>query len=135
MGHVGENRLQEAEQKILEVGRDRVRWHLVGHLQANKARKAVRLFDVIHSLDSVALAKRLDRLCRDEGRDVLDVLVQVDLGGEETKSGIDEKEVFNLVEAVKSCERLRLIGLMSVPPYFEEAEQVRPFFQPTTKAA
>jgi pyridoxal phosphate enzyme (YggS family) len=88
----------------------------------------VRLFDVIHSLDSVALAQRLDRLCSEEGRDVLDVLIQVNLGEEETKSGLDEREVFDLAERVKNCERLRLIGLMSVPPYFEDAEQVRPFF-------
>ncbi|HSE31442.1 MAG TPA: YggS family pyridoxal phosphate-dependent enzyme [Pyrinomonadaceae bacterium] len=125
---VGENRLQEAEPKIHEVGRDRVRWHLVGHLQANKARKAVRLFDVMHSLDSVALAKRLDRLCSEESRDVLPVLIQVNLGGEETKSGVDERDLFALVEAIQSCERLKLTGLMSVPPYFEDAERVRPFF-------
>jgi pyridoxal phosphate enzyme (YggS family) len=100
----------------------------VGHLQANKARKAVRLFDVIHSLDSVALAQRLDRLCTEAGRDVLDVLVQVNLGQEETKSGLEERDVFALAEEVKNCERLRLIGLMSVPPYFEDAEKVRPFF-------
>ena len=125
---IGENRLQEAEPKIQEVGRDRVRWHLVGHLQANKARKAVRLFHVIHSLDSVALAQRLDRLCTEEGRDVLDVLIQVNLGEEETKSGLAERDVFAVAETVKKCERLRLIGLMSVPPYFEDAERVRPFF-------
>lgn len=125
---IGENRLQEAEQKIIEVGRDRVRWHLVGHLQANKARKAVKLFDVIHSLDSIALAQRLDRLCSEEQRAELPLLVQVNLGGEETKSGVDERDVIDLVEAVEKCERLKLIGLMSVPPYFEDPEQVRPFF-------
>ena len=125
---IGENRLQEAEPKIIEVGRDRVRWHLVGHLQANKARKAVKLFDVIHSLDSIALAQRLDRICREEQRDELPVLVQVNLGDEETKSGVDESVVFDLVEAVAKCERLQLIGLMSVPPYFEDPQQVRPFF-------
>ena len=125
---LGENRLQEAEPKIIEVGRESVRWHLVGHLQANKARKAVKLFDVIHSLDSIALAQRLDRLCSEEQRDQLPVLVQVNLGGEETKSGVDEREVIDLVEAVEKCERLKLIGLMSVPPYFEDPEQVRPLF-------
>jgi pyridoxal phosphate enzyme (YggS family) len=125
---VGENRLQEAEPKIHEVGRDRVRWHLVGHLQANKARKAVKLFDVIHSLDSIALAQRLDRICAEERRDTLSVLVQVNLGDEESKSGVEEREVFDLAEAVENCERLKLIGLMSVPPYFEDAERVRPFF-------
>ena len=125
---VGENRLQEAEPKIHDVGRERVRWHLVGHLQANKARKAVKLFDVIHSLDSVALAERLDRLCGEEKRDVLPVLIQVRLGGEETKSGVEEQDVFGLAEVVERCERLKLIGLMSVPPFFEDPEEVRPFF-------
>src|SRR5215213_7899592 len=95
---VGENRVQEAEQKIIDVGRDKVRWHLVGHLQANKARRAVQLFDVIHSLDSLELARRLDRLCVEEGREKLPVLIQVDLGHEETKSGIDEAELPELVE-------------------------------------
>jgi PLP dependent protein len=126
---IGENRLQEAEPKIQEVGRSAARWHLVGHLQANKARKAVRLFDVIHSLDSVDLAQRLNRLCSEEGRDVLPVLLQVNLGEEETKSGVDEKEIFDVVLAVQRCERLKLIGLMSVPPYFDDPEQVRPYFR------
>src|SRR5919201_3098663 len=71
---LGENRVQEAEPKIIEVGRNRARWHLVGHLQANKARRAVKLFDVIHSLDSIDLARRLDRLCVEEGREKLPVL-------------------------------------------------------------
>src|SRR5688500_6947455 len=80
---IGENRVHEAEQKINEVGRSAARWHLVGHLQANKARRAVQLFDVIHSLDSLELARRLNRLCREE-RTNLSVLIQVDLGHEET---------------------------------------------------
>jgi pyridoxal phosphate enzyme (YggS family) len=126
---VGENRLQEAEAKIQEVGRSAARWHLVGHLQANKARKAVRLFDVIHSLDSVDLAQRLNRLCEEERRDELPVLLQVNLGEEETKSGVAERDVDDVVREVQQCERLKLIGLMSVPPYFDDPQQVRPFFR------
>jgi len=126
---LGENRVQEAEGKITEVGRDKARWHLVGHLQANKARRAVNLFDVIHSLDSIDLAQRLDRLCVEEGRDKLPVLIQVDLGHEETKSGIDETELEQLVEEVGSLERLQLIGLMTLPPFFENPEDGRPFFR------
>src|SRR3982750_4611173 len=72
---LGENRVQEAEGKIKEVGRSRARWHLIGHLQANKARRAVTLFDLIHSVDSVSLVRRLDRLCVEEGRDVLPVMI------------------------------------------------------------
>ncbi len=124
----GENRVPEAEEKIASLGRDSARWHLIGHLQANKARRAIALFDVIHSVDSVALAHRLDRLCAEEGRAELRILVQVDLAGEATKSGIEENELPALVTAIKTSERLRLMGLMTLPPFFEDAERVRPFF-------
>jgi pyridoxal phosphate enzyme (YggS family) len=126
---LGENRVQEAEEKIVEIGRDPVRWHLVGHLQANKARRAVNLFEVIHSLDSLDLARRLDRLCAEEGREKLPVLIQVDLGHEETKSGIDESELTHMVEGLKSLTHLELLGLMTLPPFFDDAEQSRPYFR------
>jgi pyridoxal phosphate enzyme (YggS family) len=126
---VGENRVQEVEEKIAEIGRDKVRWHLVGHLQANKARRAVNLFDVIHSLDSIDLAQRLDRLCGEEGREKLPVLIQVDLGHEETKSGIEETALSQLVDSVAELSRLQLIGLMTLPPFFENPEDSRPFFR------
>jgi pyridoxal phosphate enzyme (YggS family) len=126
---IGENRVQEAEQKIIEVGRNRARWHLVGHLQANKARRAVSLFDVIHSLDSIDLARRLDRLCIEQGREKLPVLIQVDLGHEETKSGIEETELEQLVAVIAPLKRLQLIGLMTLPPFFDNPEQSRPFFR------
>lgn len=125
----GENRVQEAEGKILELGRTAARWHLVGHLQANKAARAVKLFDCIHSLDSVALAERLDRLCVAEERAELPVLVQIDLGGEKTKTGIDPRGLPELLAALGKCERLRLIGLMTLPPYFENADCARPYFK------
>jgi hypothetical protein len=126
---LGENRLQEADAKIREVGPSAARWHLIGHLQANKARRAVQLFDLIHTLDSAALAERLDRLCQTEGRRELPVLIQVDLGGEETKSGTSVEELPLVVEAVTAAEHLSLRGLMTLPPFFEDAERVRPFFQ------
>jgi len=126
---IGENRVQEAEEKISEIGRGAARWHLVGHLQANKARRAVNLFDVIHSLDSLELARRLDRLCAEEGREKLALLIQVDLGHEETKSGIDESELTHLVESLGPLTRLDLIGLMTLPPFFDHPEQSRPFFR------
>jgi pyridoxal phosphate enzyme (YggS family) len=126
---LGENRVQEAEGKIIDLGRTAARWHLVGHLQANKARRAVKLFDYIHSLDSVDLAQRLDRLCADAGRAELQALIQIDLGGEETKSGIEPGELPKLLDAVKECSRLRLIGLMTLPPYFENADCARPYFK------
>jgi pyridoxal phosphate enzyme (YggS family) len=127
---LGENRVQEADEKIGELGREGgARWHLIGHLQANKARRAVKLFDLIHSVDSVSLARRLDRLCEEAGRESLPVLVQVDLAGEATKSGIGEASLPELIAAIKACERLRLAGLMTLPPFFEDAELARPFFR------
>lgn len=126
---LGENRVQEAEPKIIELGRNAARWHLIGHLQANKARRAVKLFDVIHSVDSVELAQRLDRLCVEEGRTELPILIQVDMAGEETKSGVRESELANLADAVRSSRHLQFQGLMTMPPFFEEAERARPFFK------
>jgi len=126
---LGENRVQEAEGKIPEVGRNVARWHLIGHLQSNKAKRAVDLFDVIHSLESSSLARRLDRLCVEADRKELPVLIQVDLGHEATKTGADESELEELVETIKGCERLRLTGLMTLPPFFDEAERARPYFR------
>jgi pyridoxal phosphate enzyme (YggS family) len=127
----GENRVQEAEGKIeaLRGEGEGVRWHLIGHLQSNKARRAVRRFDLIHTVDSAALAQRLERLCAEEGRDRLDVLVQVDLAGEATKDGAGEEELPSVVEALGGCERLRLRGLMTMPPFFEEPERARGYFR------
>jgi PLP dependent protein len=125
----GENRVQEADGKISELGKASARWHLIGHLQANKARRAVALFDLIHSLDSISLARRLDRLCEEAGRDELPVLIQVDLGNETTKAGVSEEELPELIEVVGACRRLRLTGLMTLPPFFDDTELVRPFFR------
>lgn len=125
----GENRVQEAEIKIPEVGREAARWHLIGHLQSNKARRAVELFDVIHSIDSSALVHRLDRICAEVNRAELPVLIQVDLGHEPTKTGVEEKFVREVVDAIRASERLSLRGLMTLPPFFDEAEAARPFFR------
>jgi len=124
----GENRVQEAETKVPQVGQKAARWHLVGHLQANKAGRAVKLFDVIHSLDSISLARRLDRLCADEGRAELPVLIQVDIAREEKKSGITEDALPELLSTVTDCPRLHLAGLMLLPPFFDDPELVRPYF-------
>ena len=129
---LGENRVQEAEAKAVEVARlagSRPRWHLIGPLQSNKARRAVRLFDVIHTADSAELVARLERLCEEEGRDELPVLVQLSLAGEPTKSGATEVELPTLVEKFEACARVRLTGLMTMPPFFEDAEQARPYFR------
>lgn len=125
----GENKVQEAEGKIIEIGREKAEWHLIGHLQSNKARKAVKLFDVIHSMDSVELAERLERICIEENRQSLSVFVQIDLAKETTKNGIEEKDLPKLVEFLRGAKHLKFDGLMIVPPYFEDLEKVRPFFR------
>jgi PLP dependent protein len=125
----GENRVQEAEGKIAQLHDAGARWHLIGRLQANKARRAVKLFDLIHSVDSPALVARLERLCAEEGRRELPVLLQVDLAGEATKAGATETELPPLVAQCAGCTHVRLVGLMTLPPFFDDAEQVRPYFR------
>jgi PLP dependent protein len=124
----GENRVQEAEDKIPYLREiPGLEWHLVGHLQTNKAKRAAELFDVIHSLDSVKLASKLNEASLEIGK-VLSVLLQVDLGGEETKFGADPGRIREIVAALPGYAGLRLNGLMTIPPFFEDPEKVRPYF-------
>jgi pyridoxal phosphate enzyme (YggS family) len=126
----GENRVQEAEAKIGELkDLPGLRWHLIGHLQPNKARRAVKLFDLIHTVDGAALAERLERICAEEGRERLEVLAQVDLAGEASKSGATAEELPALFEVFGRSARVRCRGLMTLPPFFEDVERVRPFFR------
>jgi len=124
---LGENRVQEGISKVAVV-KGNVRWHLIGHLQSNKARQAVETFDVIHTIDSVPLAERLDRIAGEMGRRPA-VLVQVDLAHEPTKSGADESELPAIIEALDSARHLDFRGLMTIPPFFDSAEQTRPYFR------
>jgi len=124
----GENRVQEAESKILHFHQmQKLEWHLVGHLQSNKAKRAAELFDVIHSIDSLKLAARLSQASLEIGKQ-LSVLLQVDLGGEETKFGADPGKIREIVEAISRLEGIRLNGLMTIPPFFENPDQSRPFY-------
>ena len=124
----GENRVQEAENKIPLVPKEpKLEWHLVGHLQSNKARRAAELFDVIHSLDSKKLAAKLNQACGDLGK-TLSVLLQIDLGEEETKFGVPPSQIRELVASVSESSHIRLDGLMAIPPFFENPESVRPYF-------
>jgi PLP dependent protein len=125
---LGENRVQEAVEKSQQVKAEGLQWHLIGHLQANKARHAVRTFDVIHTIDNVEIALRLERIAAEDGRRPV-VLVQVDLGKEASKSGADESQLLDLVEALDGCGNLQFKGLMTLPPFFETAEQTRPYFR------
>ncbi len=124
----GENRVQEAEGKIPHLTEiPELEWHLVGHLQTNKAKRAAELFAVVHSLDSEKLAIKLNQECLDIGK-VLSVLLQVDLGGEETKYGAEPARIREMIEQISGLRGLRLNGLMTIPPYLENAEKVRPYF-------
>jgi PLP dependent protein len=125
---LGENRVQEAVEKFQQVKAPGLQWHLIGHLQANKARSAVQTFDVIHTIDSSAIALRLERIAAEEERRPV-VLVQVDLGKEATKSGADEASLSEVVQALEGCRNLQFKGLMTLPPFFEDAEQTRPYFR------
>lgn len=127
--HFGENRVQEWEAKRSGIVGLPATWHLIGHLQSNKAAKAAHLFHTIDSVDDFALAQRLDRACTEmpSGRR-LRVLIEVHLGGEETKSGVSEPGLPELAEKVNGLERLELAGLMCIPPFLENPEQVRPYF-------
>jgi pyridoxal phosphate enzyme (YggS family) len=124
---IGENRVQEAEQKQPRLaGRDIV-WHLVGHLQSNKAKRAVKMFEWIHSLHSIELARRVNRLAEEQGK-IQRVLVQVDLAGEETKSGLADDRFFETAEQIDRLEFLSMEGLMVLPPFLSDPEAVRPYF-------
>jgi len=124
----GENKVQEGEMKIVELGRGLAEWHLIGHLQSNKVRKAVQFFDVVHTIDSIELATRLERICVEEGRESFSVLAQVNLTGD-PRSGVSPEELPHLAEFLHGCERLKFVGLMTLPPFFDDAEKTRPYFQ------
>jgi len=128
--HIGENRVQEAVSKIDALAglTPKPQWHLVGHLQSNKAVRAAALFDWIHSVDSEDLARRLDRAAAARGAP-LNVLIQVDLGREATKHGIAETQVLALARALAPLPHLRLAGLMTIPPLLETPEGSRRYFR------
>ena len=123
----GENKVQEALQKIDRTADMEIRWHLIGPLQSNKAKKAAGTFAVIHSVDSVDLLEKLDRAAADASA-APEVLVQVDLAGESTKFGAPEEEAVRCVRAALEARAIRLAGLMLMPPWSDDPEQTRPWF-------
>jgi len=127
----GENKVQEGEAKIAALADLRgsgLRWHLVGHLQSNKARKAASLFDLVHSVDGADLGRKLAAAAADLGK-TLDVLVQADLAGEATKHGVGEDELLGALEALRGLPSLRVQGLMILPPFDPDPEMTRPYFR------
>jgi hypothetical protein len=127
----GENKVQEAKEKILKLKEQspdcEVEWHFIGHLQKNKAKTAVQLFELIHSLDSVALAEELNKHAGKAGK-IQRVLIEVKLSEEETKSGVARKDLMDIIESISEMRNLKLEGLMTIPPFFENPEMVRPYF-------
>lgn len=125
---VGENRVQEALQKQAEMGAEEVCWHLIGHLQTNKARQAVQHFQLIHSVDTEHLAGALDKEAGKIGK-VQDILVQVNLAKEESKSGFFREELQGALEYIDALPGLRIRGLMCMAPAYEDVEECRPLFR------
>jgi pyridoxal phosphate enzyme (YggS family) len=124
---VGENRIQEAQAKIKEIGKG-VEWHLIGHLQTNKAGLAVALFDLIHSVDSLRLAEALNREAEKRSKRV-PLLLQVNISGEESKFGVAEDEVLDLMRSISGMEHLEVLGLMTIPPYSDDPEKGRSIYK------
>lgn len=125
---LGENYIQETREKFNALYDRPVQWHFIGHLQSNKSKYAVRMFDLIHSVDSIKLAKTLDREAAKNDK-VQDILVQVNISREATKSGIEEDETVDLVSQIARLENIRVKGLMTMPPFFDQPEAARPFFR------
>ncbi len=128
----GENRVQEALKKIADCKSEcpdcEIEWHMIGHLQRNKAKNAVQVFELIHSVDSVGLAKELDKYAEKTGK-AQRILIEVKLSDEAAKHGVSRKDLMGLIGFVSELRNLRLEGLMTMPPFFEDPEMTRPFFR------
>jgi pyridoxal phosphate enzyme (YggS family) len=124
----GENYIQEARDKIAALRAHPVTWHYIGHLQSNKAKYAVRMFDLIHSVDSLKLAKELDKYAKKIDK-VQEILIQVNVAKEESKSGVYGEDTLQLVKDIARLENVAVKGLMTMPPYFNAPDKVRPFFK------
>lgn len=128
---IGENYVQEAERAFSVIGR-RAQWHMIGHLQRNKAKKAIEIFDMIETLDSVRLAEELEKHCARLNK-VMPVLVEINSGREPQKSGVFPEHVEALIREVSQFPHLKILGLMTMGPRFGNPEDARPYFQETRK--
>ncbi len=124
----GENYVQEAREKIMDLSAYPVSWHFIGHLQRNKAKYAVDLFDLIHSVDSIKLAREIDKQAGKLGK-VQEILIQVNVSEEIQKSGVEPEKTPDMIKVVAGFENVLLRGLMTMPPFFNDPEKVRPFFR------
>jgi len=128
---IGENYVQEAEEVIKAVGR-RVRWHFIGHLQRNKVKKAVELFDMIETVDSYSLAKEIDKRCRNLGKKI-PVLIEINSGREPQKDGVVPEKAVDLIRQISGFDHIEIQGLMTMGPYAGDPEDARPYFVETRK--
>ena len=126
--HFGENYIQEAISKIDEIGKEMACWHFIGHLQSNKAAIAVKYFEYIHTVDSVKLAKEIDKQAKAIHK-IQKILLQVNISKEKTKSGTDAETTMDLVRQIHGFENIAIQGLMCMPPYFDDPENARGFFR------
>ena len=123
---LGENYIQEARDKFNDLYDQGAAWHFIGHLQSNKAKYAVRIFDLIHSVDSLKLARAIDKEAAKREK-IQELLVQVNLSGEVTKSGVSAEALPQLLEQAADLRHIRVRGLMTMPPFFDDPEGARPF--------
>jgi pyridoxal phosphate enzyme (YggS family) len=126
--HLGENYIQEAIEKIDIIGKDSACWHFIGHLQSNKAKFAVNYFEYIHTVDTLKLAKEINKQAKKINK-IQNILLQVNIGEEETKSGAGIEEAVELANQISALENVSLQGLMGMPPYFSDPEQARIYFK------
>jgi pyridoxal phosphate enzyme (YggS family) len=124
---LGENYIQEARDKINALSSYPVSWHFIGHLQSNKAKYAVKLFDMIHTVDSLKLAHELNKQAKKINK-IQKILIQVNISMESTKSGVHEEDAQKLIKDISLFENLSIKGLMTMPPFFNNPEKVRPYF-------
>ena len=124
---IGENYVQEAEKKINELEKLPIEWHFIGRLQTNKVKKALNLFSLIQTLDRIKLAQEIQKQAEKKNL-IVPVLIEVNIGKESTKGGVDPEKVEEFIEKVKNFNRIKIIGLMCLPPYEENPEKVRPYF-------
>ncbi len=126
--NLGENYIQEAVEKIDIIGRDRVCWHFIGHLQSNKAKFAVKYFDYIHTVDSVKLAREIDKQAQKIDK-IQTIFMEVNIALESTKTGLRAKEALDLAKEISRFDHLSLRGLMCMPPFFDDPEEARGYFR------
>ena len=126
---IGENYVQEAERAFEVVG-DRAKWHMIGHLQSNKAKKAVAIFDMIETVDSMKLARELNKCCGKTGK-TMEILIEINSGEESQKAGVRPGDALSLVKEIRELDNTRIMGLMTMGPFAGDPEESRPYFQKT----